>query len=417
VLPEPRFEHRHRGEHTAAADIDSRPKLTDTWCGYLEAAGREIVRALQWEPTAFPHFTEDGQWRLLSVEARSRWDGDVYYPGNWTAGFWFGMCWLRGVSSGDDTAAVLALGRLDTLVTRAEDSTTQDLGFLFQPSFVLAESIGLIDTELVWPAHAAARMIGHRFNHAGRYLQALGPIGDARFATTSTIDTMMNLPLLWWASARAADPRLFEMARQHARTSARLLLREDGSSYQLSEHDPVSGALHGRSPSSAETACQSRGQAWAACGFAWAYAATGEPELLAAAERALAYFARILPEDGVASWDLADVNADGPRDSSASAIAALALVILGRFHPDPAHRVELDGQGADLLIRLGVDCLNRDERVHGILLHSCYSKPHGWGVDGATGWGDFYYGLALALATGQVTAEVALGFSPTQLQS
>ena len=35
----------------------------------------------------------------------------------------------------------------------------------------------------------------------------------------------------------------------------------------------------------------------------------------------------------------------------------------------------------------------------GILLQSTYSLPHRRGVDGATGFGDFYVGLALACAT------------------
>jgi unsaturated chondroitin disaccharide hydrolase len=53
--------------------------------------------------------------------------------------------------------------------------------------------------------------------------------------------------------------------------------------------------------------------------------------------------------------------------------------------------------------------LNPDHDVDGVLLHSCYSVPHGRGIGGATAWGDFYYGLALAVAHGIVPIKRLLG--------
>lgn len=399
-------------------DTATHPALTTTWDDYLCAAGRESERARDRDPDDFPWFTEGGSWRVLPAGATSRWDGDVYEHGNWTAGFWFGVSWLRALGADDRAAAALAHERLAALTPRGDDPTTHDLGFLFHPGLAFAESAGLIDPEQTGPAHAAARMTARRFNAAGGYIQAFGPIGDVRSAGTSTIDTMMNLPLLWWASARGGDPLLFDVARRHARTSARLFLREDGSTYQLNRYDPGSGALlhRGTYQGASESSCWSRGQAWAVCGFAWAYAATGEAELLTAAERAAGYFWRMLPDDGVPPWDFSDRSAGATRDASASAVAALGAVILGHVHSDQAQRQGFAWRGADLLARLGGSCLNRDPATAGILLHSCYSKPHGWGVDGAMGWGDFYYGLGLALATGTVTLGAALGFAVTQVR-
>jgi hypothetical protein len=54
--------------------------------------------------------------------------------------------------------------------------------------------------------------------------------------------------------------------------------------------------------------------------------------------------------------------------------------------------------------------LNEDGATDGILLHSCYSQPHGLGVDSAVAWGDFFLGLALGLAVGRIPLSVVLGF-------
>ncbi|MGH8881848.1 MAG: hypothetical protein ACRD0P_31620, partial [Stackebrandtia sp.] len=61
--------------------------------------------------------------------------------------------------------------------------------------------------------------------------------------------------------------------------------------------------------------------------------------------------------------------------------------------------------GRRLLATLSRRALNRDPDIDGILLHSCYSVPQQVGVDGATAWGDFFYGLALAVATGVLPVE------------
>ena len=77
--------------------------------------------------------------------------------------------------------------------------------------------------------------------------------------------------------------------------------------------------------------------------------------------------------DGMPPWDFDDP--DGPRDASAGAIVASALLELGR--EDDARRL----LGAMSLNQTGAD---------GVLLHCCYRKPLGHGLDCATVWGDFF---------------------------
>lgn len=385
--------------------------MTQHWPEYLSAVAREYESSLHREPTLFPHYSEKGRWELLDVGVTSSWQGTTYEHGNWTAGFWFGNMWLAALGSGDDKFADLARERLPLLLKRAQDSTTHDLGFLFYPSVVLGYECGFLSEEDVEPALEAARMTVRRFNEPGRYIQAFGPVGEARSSETSTVDTMMNLPLLWWAHRVTGESRFLDVARQHARTSARLLVRPDASTIHLMRLDPVSGAFLGEATlqGASSDSAWSRGQAWAVSGLAWAYAVTGEPELLGAAERAARYFDERSGVEELPPWDFADHSPEPVPDASAAAVLALGYLILAEAHPDAAVRELHDLSGRSLLATVGRLAINTDGDVDGILVRSNYSVPHGRGVDGATAWGDFYVGLALAVAKGVVPIDRMLG--------
>jgi unsaturated chondroitin disaccharide hydrolase len=384
--------------------------LDGAWDAYVALAARE-AEAHARHPGEWPHHgDDDGRWRRLPVDRVSRWADDAFYDhGNWTAGFAAGVAWLRTLQPGEPAPGRPIRELLRSLEERAVDATTHDLGFLFHPSYVMGEVTGGLDAAAVQPARTAARTLASRYRPEGGYLQAFGALDDPRSAGTSTIDTMMNLPLLWWAGRRGA-PDLIELAHRHARTSARVFFREDDSTYHLVRFDPASGELlqAGTFQGAGSDSCWSRGQAWAVAGFAFAFAATGDDELLAAAERAWRYFAARIPADGVVPWDFTDDSPSRPDDASASAAAALGAVVLGAVHPSAARRAELAGDGASLLESLAESAVGV-EGEEGILQRSCYSLPHRLGVRGPTPWGDFFYGLALAIATGRTTIDDLLG--------
>jgi unsaturated chondroitin disaccharide hydrolase len=383
--------------------------LEAAWQRYLELAVRE-ERALAAHPGRYPHYCSEGRWHRIPLDETSGWVDDAFYDhGNWTAGFWAGVAWLRRLEGGGGVAAPDDLDAIRPLLTdlrqREADGTTHDLGFLFYPSFVMGAVAGALDRDDVEPALVAARTLAGRFREPGGFIQAFGAADDPRSAGTSTIDTMMNLPLLWWAGRAAPEHggELIERAHRHALTSADVFLREDGSTYHLNRFDPATGRLlqQGTFQGSSQTSCWSRGQAWAITGFAWSYAATGDDRLRDAAERAWEYFAARVPDDGVVAWDFDDRSPDAPEDASASAIVALGLLILAERHPDAAARLRFATAAEQLLARLAASALASGPE-EGILQRSSYSIPHGLGLSGATPWGDFYYGLALALATGRV---------------
>lgn len=386
--------------------------LTPAWGNFVAAAEREAVRARSRGPREFPHYSEHGRWVLTSSERLSEWLPDRYEHGNWTFGFWFGVMWLLALG-GRTEGAELARERIAAVLDRSDDRTTHDIGFIVWPSLVLGRHTGLLDDSRAEPAGlTAAGVLTERYNEAGEYLQAFGPIGHPRSAGTSTIDTMMNLPLLWWAAERDGQAdRYYEIARNHARRSAREFLRPDGSTYHLLQFDPNTGEVvsRGTFQGAGDDSCWSRGQAWAISGFAIAYGVTGDEEILQACERSTEYFWAHLPEDGVPPWDFADRSKDVTADASAGAAAALGALVLAEVHPQRDARDGYGERGRALLAKLDAACVNRTEDEDGILLRSVYSKPHRLGVDGASGWGDFYYALALAIATGRIDARAILG--------
>jgi unsaturated chondroitin disaccharide hydrolase len=387
--------------------------VNDSMSTDLEAAWQDFVRLATEEQRRvaehggeFPHYATDGRWAWFPIDATSGWVDESFYDhGNWTAGFSVGQGWLLRV--GDDDAGDLPdlAAPLARIGTRATDNTTHDLGFLFYPSFALGSTLGGLPADAAAPGLTAARVLASRFNDRGEFIQAFGAPSDPRSAGTSTIDTLMNLPLLFWAAGVDEDAdRFLQVARRHAHTSAANFFREDGSTFHLIRFDPATGELlhRGTFQGASSASCWSRGQAWAVTGFAWAYGVLGDDSLCEAADRAWDYFAPRVPEDGVVPWDFGDDTASATPDASASAVTALGALLLAHHHPDAERRSMYDETARSLLARLATSAVRHDDSSEGVLLRSCYSKPHGLGVDGATPYGDFYYGLALALATGRV---------------
>jgi len=322
----------------------------------------------------FPHVTEGGRWRRLMAEISGRWSEQGWSHGNWTAGFSMGFLWRLYEHTGDARWADAVASRLPELEPRAGDLNTHDIGFLFWPSFGLgAELTG--DAHLRAVGLRAARTLASRLQPGG-YLAAWGPLEDRRARESSTIDTMMNLPLLWWSG----DAALREVARAHALTASRTYFRPDGSTYHRLRFDPDTGTVLDRGTFQGMSAgsCWSRGQAWAIAGFGRAWRETCDSALWAAANRAADYFLTRLGERAVPPWDFADTDPRAPLDSSAAVIAAHGLMDLERY-----------GEARRLLSSALATCLNVGDD-DGLLLHACYSRPHNEGVDSAVIWGDYF---------------------------
>jgi unsaturated chondroitin disaccharide hydrolase len=323
--------------------------------------------------TGLPHVTgEDGRWVLLSPLGAE----DAALTGlPWTGGFVAGQLWLASRLPAHATLLEEAARTTELLAPRAAQPTTHDLGFLFWPSAVLGH-VATAEPAYRELGLQAAASLAERALPSG-VIQVIGRLDDPEWRGRSIVDTWPNLTLLWWA-AREGLAGAAERAQAHLDATLDAFLRPDGSTFHAVRFADDGTVLErGTVNGYAARSTWARGQAWAVHGLVAATRATGDPKFRDAAERAASWFVDHLPADLVPPWDF-DAPRDGPRDASAAAIAASALLDIGRR--DEALR---------LLEALVATCLNRGE-ADGVLLHCCYRHTIGLGLDSATAWGDFF---------------------------
>ncbi len=325
---------------------------------------------------AFPHVTRDGRW-LISEHGR------------WTAGFFVGMLWIGSLAGGVPADRELAVAWTRRLAFRAKDRSTHDMGFLFEPSFVRAHKI-TGSPEFRDVAVEAARSLASRFHPQGCFIPAWSPQEDPAYAGLAIVDTIMNVPLLLWASQQAGDGALWDVGLQTALTIAEQHVRPDGSTWHTVDHDPAGGTVtaKGTHQGAAADSCWSRGQAWALSGFAKVGAIAASPELLTIACRLADYFLERLGTRVLPPWDF-DRDGEGePRDSAAAAVAASGLLDLGRATGQAVYAEA----GRRLAVGLARTCIDfADPDRDGLVLHGTVDVPRQSGIDQSIMYGDHYF--------------------------
>lgn len=334
----------------------------------------------------------------------------------WTTGFWPGALWLAYQLTGGEAYRGAALGHVRSFADRLRneiDVDHHDLGFLYTLScvapFRLTGDGRGRDTALA----AAGRLLTRVVRPAG-IIQAWGAMDDPAQRGRAIVDSLMNTPLLFWASRTTGDDRYAAAARGHVAQLRDHILRPDGSTFHTFYWDPVSGEplRGGTHQGSADDSCWARGQAWAIYGFSLCHRHVGDDSFLRTALRCADYFLARLPADHVAYWDLAFGDGSGEeRDSSAAAIAVCGLLDLaGQLPAGPAREGYLDAAGRILrslierystaaALPAAVPPAAGHPGASALLLHGVYHKPNGVGVDEGSLWGDYFYLEALTRVT------------------
>ena len=345
----------------------------------------KVLRQLERAPERFPHVTEGGRWTTSET-------------GLWTGGFWVGQLWLLWQATGEPKIRAALTPLLERLRPRKDAAEIDfDLGFLYTYAFVLGHRLtgdeGLRATAL----EAADRLMTLAEPKSGlivhRYPERAAAHGAGTLSTL--IDVMMNLPLLWWAAEATeltdatASAGYRAVAEAHARTSLAWLLRPDGTTAQLADVDPETGACLrlGTINGQASESCWARGQAWAVYGFLQAARATGDAGFQDAFARTLRAFAERLPADGLPPWDF-----NAPEASRSVVDSSAAAIVLAALRRAKAVGV-LPGWAEALEQRLHaclLSCLAPEDR-DGVLAQSCHRYHLGSGVGGASIWGDYFY--------------------------
>lgn len=341
------------------------------------------------ELQSFPELTgPDGKW--ICVE-----------DGGWVGAHWTGLIWLAYAYTGLEFFERAARYWTDRLAPRQFDTSTHDLGFLFELSHILGGKI-TGDKTFFAPVIQASRTLTRRFNQRGGYFQAWGPLdGTFEQRGRAIIDTMMNLDMMFWATKMTGEAQFAEMAVTHARTARLRHVRPDGTSSHVTDFNPETGAFIKQDTHQglSATSCWSRGQAWAVYGYAETFRETGDTQFLETSRQLAEYMLAHQPADRIPYWDYASpLIPNDVRDSSAASILSSGLLILAKQETDPASAKRWRSEAVEILGSLWANYSSRGCAEESILIHGTRSKPHN-SQDHGLIYGDYYFLEALLRLT------------------
>lgn len=336
------------------------------------------------ERVRFTHDAVGERYPLFADPATGVWT--TTRRGSWTGGYWTGLLWLHALAT--DRNADWVIARQQTARLRAHTSIdTVTRGMTFWYGAAIGDRL-THDRAAGRVAIAGARALADAWNPELDIIPTGQGLGGEPH--TTTIDGVVGLvALLAWASEHDSDERLQALAERHANRHATLCLRADGSIRAHPAHD---GRAGGPVPHH-----WARGQAWAMLAFSQAAQWLASPRCHAAAVHAAEWWLQHVPIDDTVRWDLGDPS--GPADTSAAAIAAVALLRLAAQHPgrvryaDAAHATI-----ATLTTRHLTPRDIHDARPRGVLLDGCYH--HDTAPRHELVWGTFFLTQALAITTG-----------------
>ena len=296
--------------------------LNDTWNKVDSKLQKVCVRSRE----KIPYTTVNGVHDNM-LDANPCW---------WTNGFWGGMMWLMYLGANNEEYKKTAL-RSEQLLDKALETFKRlhhDVGFMWTLTSVA--NYRITGNEAAGnKALFMASSLFSRFNIEGNFIRAWNSYSnDSHNKTWTIIDTLMNLPLLYWASREIGDDRFTKVAMRHADMAIRDHIRPDGSVNHIVIHDEHTGEMTGvyvggqgyRADSS-----WSRGVAWAVYGMALSYIHTKEQRYLDAAIRAADHFIENCKKTGY----LPVIDFFAPQepvyyDSTAGVCAACGLIEIAK---------------------------------------------------------------------------------------
>jgi len=366
----------------------TKPNETETRLENIEQQLRGL-RTLSMEKKNIP--------RSMDRNGHIRWIISSY---DWTEGFWPGTCWMLYNYTKDKKWKEAAVETQKLFVQHKDLTNDHDLGFIFNNSYGKAyRTTGEVQYKQV--LLDAANALITRFNKHVGCIQSWDVADNWQskrgWVFPVIVDNLMNLELLFEATAITGDSIYRDVAVAHANTTMRNHFRSDGSSYHVVDYDPETGEVRSRVTAQgfADESAWSRGQAWALYGYTMCYRYTKDQKYLDFAQKIANFILNHpnYPEDGVPYWDFnAPDIPQAKRDASSGAIIASALLELSSY-TQGRYKAK-----ADLILNsLASDAYTAKHGENGnfVLMHSVGSIPHGNEIDVPLNYADYYYIEAL----------------------
>ncbi|WP_257420749.1 glycoside hydrolase family 88 protein [Bacteroides acidifaciens] len=357
----------------------------------VETSGRQLLYMAEQlenvpDTACFPRSVkEDGSYRLENAK-------------DWTSGFYPGSMWLAYDLTGDEVLAKEAR----TYTNRLEDiqyyTGNHDIGFMMFCSYGHA-------LRLKPESKDKQILVNSSESLCARFSPEVGLIRSWDFGDWSypvIIDNMMNLEMLFWASEQTGNSKYRDIAIAHADKTLKNHFREDMTSYHVVSYSVPSGKVEskGTFQGYSDSSAWARGQAWGVYGYTMCYRFTKNPVYLEAAHKIVRFIMNNRPseKDYIPYWDYnAPDIPNAPRDASAAAITASALLELNGYTDDKKLSDDYTEYAESILKQLSSpEYLAKDKENKGfILLHSVGSFPHNSEVDVPLNYADYYYLEAL----------------------
>lgn len=316
----------------------------------------------------------------------------------WCAGFWPGVLWYDYEYTKDKQVLEEAENFTHSLKFLSHiPAYDHDLGFLvfcsYGNGYRLTKNPAykqvILDT---------ADTLATLFNPiVGTILSWPREVEPRNWPHNTIMDNMINLEMLFWAAKNSGNPYLYDIAVSHADKTMKSQFRPDYTSYHVAVYDTITGNLiKGVTHQGyADSTMWARGQAWAIYGYTVVYRETKDPKYLDFAQKVTDVYLDRLPEDKVPYWDFDDPSIpNAPRDASAGAVVASALLELSTYLPNGTGKRYKDA-AIEMLTSLSSDSYQSGESKPSFLLHSVGHWPNHSEIDASIIYADYYYIEAL----------------------
>ena len=316
----------------------------------------------------------------------------------WCAGFWPGVLWYDYEYTKDKQVLEEAENFTHSLKFLSHiPDYDHDLGFLVFCSY----GNGYRLTKNPAYKHVildTADTLATLFNPiVGTILSWPREVEPRNWPHNTIMDNMINLEMLFWAAKNGGNPYLYDIAVSHADKTMKSQFRPDYTSYHVAVYDTITGNLiKGVTHQGyADSTMWARGQAWAIYGYTVVYRETKDPKYLDFAQKVTDVYLDRLPEDKVPYWDFDDPSIpNAPRDASAGAVVASALLELSTYLPNGTGKRYKDA-AIEMLTSLSSDSYQSGESKPSFLLHSVGHWPNHSEIDASIIYADYYYIEAL----------------------
>lgn len=335
---------------------------------------------------------------------------------DWTGGFFPGSLWYIYHQTGNAETLAEAIKWTEALEKAKNLDQHHDIGFVMYCSYGNAlkylkdpAKIKEYQDIIIHSSNTALKRFDPKVGVIKSWNEKKSWDGKTLWKYPVIIDNMMNLEMLCYTSDLTGDPKYKQVAIAHADQTMKNHFRKDYSTYHVVDYDASGKAIHQQTNQGyADNSTWSRGQAWAIYGFTLMYRETKNPAYLKTAQQAAKFYINHpnLPSDKIPYWDFnakqsgyqSDVDFSSrnldyiPRDASAAAIVASALVELAGFSKGKDKQLFLNF-AKQTLETLASPAYFADYGTNAgfLLKHSVGSLPHNSEIDVPLTYADYYF--------------------------